>query len=738
MDGTPLHLACIDRDLPLLHQNLHLCLLEQDSSGRLPLHSAVATCFLEGVQVLLSSATSPVQLSTRDNIGRTPLHLIFYRLLACRSGPRRREWEKLATYMLMSSTDANRRLTDSFGFSVYQLDVISRGDLFTACRSGNLDRLKFVLSVYQIDPATIQLAHLKRTLLHEASEQSQNKVIQYLLRQNVPINVQDTSGYTPLDYCIVRGNMIGCLMLFKSDASTNISTRNGKTPLHLSVEHHQFSIFRHLLPVNDINATDISGCTPLYFAVACGCDLCVECASDLIQHGAAINPFDINVRSCDLTASWAPCGRLFHAKGCEKYGGRCKVCVNDQINVIEYKTTPSILIAAIRGKNPMIVQLLIDYGADPNVSSPLAAAISIQSPEIVRILLNSGATYQYPELVALTTCCVQLEEEMNRDPENILHQLSKFVDFNSIFVQEPRLLQHPHICRLVFPFLNNWNGILHGLGQYENLEGFQLAMEYGALEQERDLPSLFKTVIEFRGKNKVNQETIALLILDNLSSCVSNSELVRISLAHGLDVVSLRLIEMLEKIETKDLRLIRNLSQLKVAWKKRKCLSTDETDRILRGFTGNWNHVEHWLECYGDLRYIDSAGRSLPMLAIISNHPDAALEMLDHLSPCNHHDVKNRSLLDYAVRYKYESMAQNLVQSYQMEVTAETIVAAIKSKDASLSQFVLGAAEKRNFNFGSFKDCDGNTLLDLASLYGNITALNFLLGSSEKNQCTIS
>ncbi|EEY70416.1 uncharacterized protein PITG_05828 [Phytophthora infestans T30-4] len=90
--------------------------------------------------------------------------------------------------------------------SIKVLDMRSRGDAWDVCRSGDLERLETIGKVFGCLKNDWELSELKRTLLHEACENQQLQVVNYLIStMEIPVLMQDTSGCTALHCAARRG-----------------------------------------------------------------------------------------------------------------------------------------------------------------------------------------------------------------------------------------------------------------------------------------------------------------------------------------------------------------------------------------------------------------------------------------------------------------------------------------------------------------------------------------------------
>lgn len=364
-----------------LVQRPRVCTLARDASGRIPLHHAVIREHHRIVRLLLHRADATLQVCVQDNAGLSSAHYTLLKLaaLAHRLSPHARvarvdlrrtstRFDRLwrtadrlvAATMVSESSDSSssrRRRAhsleaaevysspdDTGSDSVRALDVRCRGDEWDAVRSGDRERLEFLVRVYDADRATLDhlpvLSLLQRSQLHEACDQQRLSVACYLVTQlRVPRLTQDTSGCTALHYAAMRGSIEACVLLLEdsdseddSDSAADtlclcVDTR-GRTALHWSAGRATAQSVATYLASKcpaALHVVDHDGFTPLHYAIWRGDDALVRAFVDLgantnaTSHGTETTAREASqvaakTAASRLTASWAPCGARFQMR----------------------------------------------------------------------------------------------------------------------------------------------------------------------------------------------------------------------------------------------------------------------------------------------------------------------------------------------------------------------------------------------------------------------------------------
>jgi ankyrin repeat protein len=126
-----------------------------------------------------------------------------------------------------------------------------------------------------------------RTPLHWACLKGRLDIVECLLDAGASIDAQDNDGYTPLYTAVSGGHFAVTKELLKRNASPNLKAQSDgyTTPLHSACSWGRFDIVKLLVKRQDvdINSTDHTGLTPLFFAKK---REFTRIADYLIQHGA--------------------------------------------------------------------------------------------------------------------------------------------------------------------------------------------------------------------------------------------------------------------------------------------------------------------------------------------------------------------------------------------------------------------------------------------------------------------
>ncbi|KAJ8425666.1 hypothetical protein Cgig2_015334 [Carnegiea gigantea] len=194
----------------------------------------------------------------------------------------------------------------------------------------------------------------KGALHYAVAGEGKTLICKYLVEElKLDVNVQDETGETPLIGSTLDGDYAISAYLLKHGADPNVTNDKGFTPLHLAAKKGRTDLMQlFIVKGAKVDAEAVIG-TPLQGAAAHGVKDSVEF---LLKNQA--NP--------NLACSSA---------------------------------SPP-LICAIYAKSVDCVRVMLELGADPNISScgltPLAVATSEGETEIITCLLNAGADPNAP------------------------------------------------------------------------------------------------------------------------------------------------------------------------------------------------------------------------------------------------------------------------------------------------------------------------------------------------------
>ena len=221
-----------------------------------------------------------ISVNATDNSNQTPL------MYACCDGGRLDNIKMLiqngadiqasssdgSTVLHLASRNSNQEVVEFLlklnEISVNATDNFNQTPLMDACcDGGRLDNIKMLIR----NGADIQASSSNgSTVLHLASELSNQEVVEFLLKLNeISVNATDNSNQTPLMHACYDGGRLGNIkMLIRNGADIQASSSDGSTVLHFASAFSNQEIVEFLLKVNKIsvNATSNSNQTPLMHA----------------------------------------------------------------------------------------------------------------------------------------------------------------------------------------------------------------------------------------------------------------------------------------------------------------------------------------------------------------------------------------------------------------------------------------------------------------------------------------
>lgn len=137
------------------------------------------------------------------------------------------------------------------------------GDMFSACRSGNLVRVQRLMD---LDKRPIQqyvneqLDVLGRTALHEATELGHSAIVDLLLKVGADGYVRDQRDQLPLHIAAAKGyDRIATCLLSAFPGTLAFQDASGKTALHLALEKKHWGVAAALLAAIRTRSADCSG-----------------------------------------------------------------------------------------------------------------------------------------------------------------------------------------------------------------------------------------------------------------------------------------------------------------------------------------------------------------------------------------------------------------------------------------------------------------------------------------------
>ncbi|KAL3666377.1 hypothetical protein V7S43_008628 [Phytophthora oleae] len=260
------------------HANLMELLLKarvivdvKDSKGDTPLHYAARLGRLKEVSMLLREHATPWLLNSE---GKSPLYCALETAARGSTRSNAQPEEKAGVvdgrknFFLGHRTYPQLRQVIDLLWDKYQLSHLIRkdtydrtncleleknvyGDLFQACHDGNLLRVQRLVDQEKrpvIRYINDQMEFLKRTALHEATEQGHTATVDLLLKLGADGYLRDQRLQAPLSLAAWKGynNIVKCLMA-KFPQTVSYQDITGCTPLHLAVKQRHWSIAAELI-----------------------------------------------------------------------------------------------------------------------------------------------------------------------------------------------------------------------------------------------------------------------------------------------------------------------------------------------------------------------------------------------------------------------------------------------------------------------------------------------------------
>ena len=394
---TPLMRACINGgrldNIKMLIQN-GADIQASSSNGSTVLHFASQLSNQEVVEFLLK--LNEISVNATDNHNHTPL------MRACYDGGRLDNIKMLirngadiqasssngSTVLHLASQLSNQEVVEFLlklnEISVNATDNLYQTPLMRACiNGGRLDNIKMLIQ----NGADIQASSSNgSTVLHFASQLSNQEVVEFLLKLNeISVNATDNSNQTPLMYaCIKVGRLDNIKMLIQNGADIQARDCNGLTVLHIASVSSNQEVVEFLLKLNEIsvNATANYNHTPLMYACRDGVRL--DNIKMLIQNGA-----DIQASSSNGSTVLHLASQLSNQEVVEFLLKLNEISVNATDN---HNHTP-LMRACYDGGRLDNIKMLIRNGADiqassSNGSTVLHLASALSNQEVVEFLLK--------------------------------------------------------------------------------------------------------------------------------------------------------------------------------------------------------------------------------------------------------------------------------------------------------------------------------------------------------------
>lgn len=158
--------------------------------------------------------------------------------------------------------------------------------LLEAAQKGNIEELSSLLG----NGVSLNVRDDKGwSPLHWATQQGKREAVELLINAGATVDTFDAEGFSPLMLAVGDGRLGLVRLLIAHGANPNQKCKAHKngTPLHLACAWNRLRVSRELVNSGaDVNAVDLAGRSPLFFAVMYGHKQIIKL---LIDHGAVVD-----------------------------------------------------------------------------------------------------------------------------------------------------------------------------------------------------------------------------------------------------------------------------------------------------------------------------------------------------------------------------------------------------------------------------------------------------------------
>lgn len=154
-----------------------------------------------------------------------------------------------------------------------ETDVLT--ELFSAVSNGKIITVK---NIIENDFPQQAFKNFSSTLLHQAANNSQSNILDYLVQHSANVDGKNAQQMTALHVAARKGDLRSIKVLLMNNADVNNIDYDNRTPLYFSVYDGQYDCAKFLLQEEDIDVTITrnGGWTHLHEASRFGHYKCVQ------------------------------------------------------------------------------------------------------------------------------------------------------------------------------------------------------------------------------------------------------------------------------------------------------------------------------------------------------------------------------------------------------------------------------------------------------------------------------
>lgn len=284
-----------------------------------------------------------------------------------------------------------------------------------------------------------------QTIVHYFIKTHNEKAISYCIKKNLPIDIKDENGITPLKLALDdadnEASIRNAAELLKAGAqeidgdytyfedavvarNTSLRMADGQTPLHIAAAAGHLSVAKYLLANGaSVKAQDISGSTPLHSAARSGS---TEITELLLENGADVNALD--------TLGKTPLLLIIPQDKQESIYSTLLKYDADTSKKDMYSDTV-LHIATIVNAPVSTLSLLVENGADCNARNkegvtPLAAAVTMNMTDQITFYVQHGADINAADVNGFSPLTLALSQNIDTLKSLIIPENVNSIDSN--------------------------------------------------------------------------------------------------------------------------------------------------------------------------------------------------------------------------------------------------------------------------------------------------------------------